>query len=135
MIMAILALLVCQLLGEVIVRTLGLPLPGPVLGTLFLLVALALLREVPEALQRVASVVLAHLSLLFVPAGVGIMLHGARLQAEWLPLFTALFISTVLTIAVTGWVFFAVMRRMGLYTPETAGPSGDKSTPDQSSGA
>lgn len=131
MIIAILALLVCQLLGEVIVRTLGLPLPGPVLGTLFLLVALALLREVPEALQRVASVVLAHLSLLFVPAGVGIMLHSARLQAEWLPLFTALFVSTVLTIAVTGWVFFAVMRRMGLYIPESPASPGDTPASDK----
>lgn len=118
MVHAILALLTCQLLGEVIVRATGVPIPGPVLGTLFMLAALAALREVPDALNTVAGAVLSHLSLLFVPAGVGVMLHVARIRTEWLPLLTALLISTVVTIAVTALVFFWVMRRMGLYEPE-----------------
>jgi holin-like protein len=118
MVHAILALLVCQLLGEVIVRAAGIPIPGPVLGTLFLLLALAALREVPEALNTVAGTVLSHLSLLFVPAGVGVMLHVARIRAEWLPLLAALLVSTVLTIAVTALVFSWLTRRMGLNEPE-----------------
>ena len=118
MVHAILALLVCQLLGEVIVRASGVPIPGPVLGTFFMLGALAALREVPEALNAVAGVLLSHLSLLFVPAGVGVMLHVARIRTEWLPLLAALFVSTALTIAVTALVFFWVMRRMGLHEPE-----------------
>jgi len=114
MVHAILALLMCQLAGEVVVRALGLPVPGPVLGTVFLLLALAALREVPEALGNVAAVVLAHLSLLFVPAGVGIMLHLARIRAEWLPLLSALLISTILTITVTALVFVWLARRLRL---------------------
>jgi holin-like protein len=118
MVHAILALLVCQLLGEVIVRAAGIPIPGPVVGTLLLLLALAALREVPEQMNTVASAVLSHLSLLFVPAGVGIMLHVARIRAEWVPLLAALLVSTLLTMAVTAWVFFWVMRRMGLQDSE-----------------
>lgn len=101
-------------------RASGLPVPGPVLGTVFLLIALAALREVPEALSNVAAVVLANLSLLFVPAGVGIMLHVARIREEWLPLLTALLISTTLTIAVTALVFVWLMRRLGLNDGESS---------------
>ncbi len=119
MVHAILALLVCQLLGEVIVRATGIPIPGPVLGTFFMLVALAALREVPEPLNAVAGVLLSHLSLLFVPAGVGVILHVARIRAEWLPLLVALLVSTAVTIVVTALVFFWVLRRMGLQESES----------------
>lgn len=118
MVHAILALLVCQLLGEIIVRAAGVPIPGPVLGTVLMLGALAALREVPEELNAVAGVLLSHLSLLFVPAGVGVMLHVARIKAEWLPLLAGLFLSTALTIAITALVFFLVMRKMGLQEAE-----------------
>ncbi len=120
MIHAILALLVCQLLGEILVRSTGIPIPGPVLGTFFMLGALAAVREVPEALNSVAGTLLSHLSLLFVPAGVGVMLHIARIRAEWLPLLLALLVSTTLTIAVTALVFAWVVRRMGLQESEPA---------------
>lgn len=118
MVHAILALLICQLLGEVIVRAAGIPIPGPVLGTFFMLVTLAALREVPDELNAVAGVLLSHLSLLFVPAGVGVMLHIARIKAEWLPLLVGLVVSTALTITFTGLVFFWVMRKMGLLDAE-----------------
>jgi len=118
MVHAILALLVCQLLGEVIVRAAGIPIPGPVVGTVLMLAALAALREVPGELNSVAGVLLSHLSLLFVPAGVGVMLHVARIRAEWLPLLAGLLVSTALTIAVTALAFFWVMRKMGLEEAE-----------------
>ncbi len=75
-------ILTCQLIGEVIVRGLHLPLPGPVIGLLFLFVALvlrdrlAVLARGPlrkGAVEGTAKGMLAHLSLLFVPAGVGIV--------------------------------------------------------------
>ncbi len=119
MVHAILAVLVCQLLGEVVVRATGIPVPGPVLGTFFMLSALAALREVPGPLNAVAGGLLSHLSLLFVPAGVGVILHVARIRAEWLPLLVALLVSTAVTIVVTALVFFWVLRRMGLQEPES----------------
>ena len=81
-------------------------------------VGLRALREVPGELSSVAVVLLSHLSLLFVPAGVGVMLHVARIRAEWLPLLAGLLVSTALTIAVTALVFFWVMRKMGLQEAE-----------------
>lgn len=97
-------LLVCQLAGEVIARLAKLPVPGPVIGMLLLFVALVIKGGIPEGLEKVGTTLLSHLSLLFIPAGVGIMVHLKLLAGEWLPITAALVISTALTIAVTGLV-------------------------------
>ncbi|MCB2029309.1 MAG: CidA/LrgA family protein, partial [Rhodoferax sp.] len=67
-------LLLCQTAGELLARLLQLPLPGPVLGMLLLLVALRW-PQVRTPVGAVADALLAHLSLLFVPVGVGVMTH------------------------------------------------------------
>jgi holin-like protein len=103
-------LLVYQLIGEVTVRTADLPLPGPVVGMILLFATLAVKGGVPEDLRNTAGGVLQHLSLLFVPAGTGVMVHYARVRAEWLPIAVALIVSTVLTVAVTALVMQALMR-------------------------
>ena len=105
MISALTALLGFQLAGELIVRLSGMPVPGPVLGMVFLVVFFALRGSVPDNLKQVASVVLQHLSLLFVPAGVGLILHAARIEAEWFAIGAALIGSTLLTLIVTVLVF------------------------------
>lgn len=99
----------CQLVGETIVRGVGLLLPGPVIGMAILFAFLVIRRwvkteEIPGDLARVADALLANLSLLFVPAGVGIMVHLGLLKTDLLPLGTALIVSTVLTIAVTAFL-------------------------------
>ena len=105
-------LLVFQAVGEVLAFLLHLPVPGPVLG-MALLVAWLRLRPAAYAQLRATSVgLLRHLSLLFVPAGVGVMLHATRLADEWLPITVALVASTALTIVVTALVTEAVRRRM-----------------------
>lgn len=95
-------LLACQLAGEVITRLLGLPVPGPVLGMVILFVALAIRGHVPDDVGAVSGGLLQNLSLLFVPAGVGVMLHAGVLADNWLVLSVALVASAVVTIAVTG---------------------------------
>jgi holin-like protein len=97
-------LLVCQLAGEVIARLTKIPIPGPVVGMLLLFAALVIRGGIPAELEKVATNLLSHLSLLFVPAGVGIMVHLRLIAAEWLPITAALVVSTALTIAVTGVV-------------------------------
>jgi holin-like protein len=101
MIRALTTLLVFQLLGESISFGLGIPIPGPVFG-MVLLVAYLLSRpgEVEE-LKGTAQELLRHLSLLFVPAGVGIMLYADRVRDEWLPIVVAILTSTALTLVVT----------------------------------
>lgn len=116
MVNALLALLACQLAGEALVRLTDVPVPGPVLGLVLLLGALSLLKPVlggvPKPLEKVSGTLLSHLSLLFVPAGVGVMVHAQRIQADWLPITVALVASTVLTIAVSAVVFKLVDRAL-----------------------
>lgn len=107
---ALTLLLVYQLAGEVIVQLSGLPVPGPVIGMLLLFLTLLARRGAPEKLRGTSQALLSHLSLLFVPAGVGVMLHFERLGAEWLALAVALVASTVVTIAVTALVMRALQR-------------------------
>lgn len=97
-------LLVFQLLGEALAQVLALPVPGPVVGMVLLMAALELRLPETEGLVAVSSGLLGHLSLLFVPAGVGIILHASTLAEEWPAVLTALAVSTVASIAVTGWI-------------------------------
>jgi holin-like protein len=110
MIEAGILLLLCQLAGESLVRALDVPIPGPVLGAIIMLGFLAIRRDVPDNLGRTSHDLLANFSLLFVPAGAGIILHAARLEAEAVALITALVASTALTIAVAALVFVGVDR-------------------------
>ena len=104
MLPALATLLVFQTVGEVLSYALELPIPGPVLG-MALLVAFLLLNEpTVERLRPTSLELLKHLSLLFVPAGVGVMLHAKRLASEWLPIVVALIVSTALAIVVTALV-------------------------------
>lgn len=102
-------LLVYQLVGEVLVVTLALPVPGPVVGMALLFASLAMRGAVSANLNDTANGLLRHLSLLFVPAGVGVMAHLHRLAIEWLPIAASLVLSTLLTIAVTALVMRALL--------------------------
>jgi putative effector of murein hydrolase LrgA (UPF0299 family) len=111
-------LLGCQLAGEAVARLIALPVPGPVLGMalLFGLLALrgAMTLTAPTvehtALGKLAVGLLANLSLLFVPAGTGVIQQGPVLLHNGIGLLVALVISTALALAVTGGVFSLVAR-------------------------
>jgi holin-like protein len=107
---ALTTLLVYQLIGEVIVQMLALPVPGPVIGMLLLFVTLCLRKRIAGPLRDTANGILQHLSLLFVPAGVGVMVHFSRVSGEWLPIIAAVIISTALAIAVSALTMQALMR-------------------------
>ncbi|MGE0098243.1 MAG: CidA/LrgA family protein [Hydrogenophaga sp.] len=110
MIPALATLLACQLLGEVAVRLTGAPVPGPVVGLAVLLVGLALRPAWIAAIKPTTQGLLQHLSLLFVPAGVGVMQHLQRLGNEALAIGVALVLSTIVGLAVSAWVMIALMR-------------------------
>jgi holin-like protein len=111
MIRGLAILLVFQLVGETLAYTLSLPVPGPVVGMVLLMVALELRLPQRDGLRAASGGLLANLSLLFVPAGVGIVQHLPRLAAEWLPLAVSLVVSTLATLAVTGLVAARLLRR------------------------
>ena len=110
MIESFVLLLACELAGEVVVRLTGLPVPGPVLGMAFLFAGLVASGRVPAPLQTTVEGLFQHLSLLFVPAGVGVMLYLSVIQREWLPITAAVIGSTVLTLIVTALVMQLFFR-------------------------
>ncbi len=105
-------ILVCQLIGEVINVTSGIPIPGPVIGMMILFIGLIVKRGLPKDLENTAGGLLKHLALLFVPAGVGVMLHVPRLADEWWPVLLALLPGTLITIAVSA----LIVQRLGRAT-------------------
>ena len=107
---ALTILLVFQLIGEVIVQLTRLPVPGPVIGLMLLFLSLCMRGRLATPLRDTANGILQHLSLLFVPAGVGVMVHFARVSGEWVPIIIALLASTALAIAVAALVMRALMR-------------------------
>ncbi|MAM63737.1 CidA/LrgA family protein [Maritimibacter sp. UBA3975] len=110
MIRAIAILLGFQLAGEVTARALGLSLPGPVLGFAALFVAFLVWPPLHAMLAETARGLLAHLSLLFVPAGVGVVGHISSLGAQSAAVLAAIIASTALAIAVGAGTFVLVDR-------------------------
>lgn len=102
-------LLICQCLGEAIAFLLHLPIPGPVIGMLILFCALVARPALLAKIQAGGDALLQHLSLLFVPAGVGIFASAASLQGQWLAILVAVVTSTLVTLAVTALVMQALL--------------------------
>jgi putative effector of murein hydrolase LrgA (UPF0299 family) len=110
MIAAFAGIFLCQLAGEFIVRAFALPLPGPVLGMFLLLAALIIrggkgAKAIPTQLAAAADGLLGHLSLLFVPASVGLMRYFGVLEANAVTLILAIAVSTALAQAATALTF------------------------------
>jgi len=103
-------LLVFQCLGEGITFALKLPIPGPVVGMLLLFFALVAYPPLLDRIEATGSELLRHLSLLFVPAGVGIVATAGQVRGHWLTVILAVAVSTLLTLAVTAAVTRAVMN-------------------------
>ncbi len=114
MLNAITLLIGCQFLGEIVARGLALPLPGPVVGLLLLFAGLTVSyrrgRDVPTALRTTAQGLLGHLSLLFVPAGVGVITQLDVLSANIVPVMASILLSTLAGLLVTGWVMQRLAR-------------------------
>ena len=111
MIAPVALLLVCQLLGEIINRATGLPLPGAIIGLFLLLLWLTLRPRERPALTAVSSWLIAHLSVMFIPAAVGLIQQGAILRRYGAVMGLAAAVSTILTLLVTVGVFRWVARR------------------------
>ena len=113
-------LLLLQSIGEAIARLTHLPLPGPVVGLLLLAFALNL-EFIRTPVAAAADLLLAHLSLLFVPVGVGVMTHLGLIGEYGLRMLAVIAVSTWIGLAVTALVLNRFLR--GGDDPSTAGGS------------
>jgi len=106
-------LLALQFAGEAISRGLALPIPGNVLGMGLLLLALWMKIVRVEWVEDAAELLLSHLALFFVPAGVGVMVYFDLIGRQWLPIVVATVVSTFVVMAVTGLVASRLDRKGG----------------------
>jgi len=97
-------LLVYQLVGEVAVLLLSVPVPGPVVGMALLFLTLLFRGRLSRSLDTTSAGLMSHLSLLFIPAAVGIVVHFDRISSEWLPITVALVLSTVVSMVATAGI-------------------------------
>lgn len=104
-------LLVFQLIGEAVSRALGLPVPGPVIGLALLFAALRLNPGRKGLVTAAAEALHSHFSLLFVPAGVGVMLYVPLLAREWVAIVLSVVVSTLVGLVVTAWVANVLIQR------------------------
>jgi holin-like protein len=111
MLFALATLLVFQCLGEGVSYLFGLPVPGPVIGMLLLLAFLVARPKAAEMVEPTALELLRHLSLLFVPAGVGIMVSASAVSGDLFAVVVSIAVSTTLAIAVTALVMRTLLRR------------------------
>lgn len=118
MLSSMMIILVCQLIGEFLTGFFSLPVPGPVMGMLLLIAVLAFrerfgtISSSPDhyALEKAGYSLLGLLPLLFVPITVGIMNKGPVLREYGVAIITAIAVSTLLTLAVSAWVFLLIAR-------------------------
>ena len=117
-------LLLYQVAGEAGARLFGLALPGPVIGLMLLWPSLAI-GWVRQHVSEVAGFLLSNLSLLFIPVGVGVILHLELLSTIWWQVTLALVLSTLLGLMTTVWLLRWLIRPNA---DEASGPDGTAGT-------
>ena len=106
-------LLLLQACGEALTHAFGLPFPGPVMGMGLLLLALQV-ETLRGPVQAAAEILLAHLSLLFVPVGVGVIAHLDLLSTYGIKLLAVIVLSTWIGLAATAITLRALLQLAGL---------------------
>ncbi len=113
MIIHLATLLAFQLLGEITSRGLSLPLPGPVIGMAALFLTCVMWPKLAQTIAPTTTALLAHLSLLFVPAGVGVVGHLDKLGDDGPALGLAIVGSTIIAITVGAFTFSGLQKLFG----------------------
>lgn len=117
-------ILLFQLIGEVIQKFFSLVIPGPVIGLIFLLFTLIYLRRVKmkkilnvkKDVMSTATAITSYLSLLFVPIGVGVVMHLSYLEKNYIEVLGVIFFSTIFTIGFTA----LLMEKINIYLKKNA---------------
>ncbi|ANU09132.1 Murein hydrolase regulator, LrgA family protein [Planococcus antarcticus DSM 14505] len=92
------------LLGEELQTFFNIPLPGSIIGFLLLFAALMLKIYPLKWIDSGAHLLLAFLSLYFIPATVGVVEYRELFSGKGILLIPIVMASTFLTMAASGWV-------------------------------
>jgi len=120
MLRAIFIIFFFQLIGEAVKKLFEINIPGPVIGLTLLLLTLIYLRrfkkgkvkDLKDDVTNIGNYILSYLSLLFVPIGVGVVMHLAFLEKNLINVIFVIFLSTVLTIGFTAYVMEKLNKRL-----------------------
>ena len=104
-------LLLFQALGECGNRLLALPLPGPVLGMMLLLITLCLLRTVPDDLDKSSQIVVGNMAMLLVPAATGFAYYLVKIQHQIIPIAVAASLGTFIAIIFTALLMNSMVKK------------------------
>jgi len=122
MLRAIFIIFFFQLVGEAVKKLFEINIPGPVIGLTLLLLTLIILRrfkkgkikDLKDDVTNTGNYILSYLSLLFVPIGVGVVMHLAFLEKNLINVIFIIFLSTVLTIGFTAYVMEKLNKRLNV---------------------
>jgi len=117
MLNSIFIILLFQLIGEFIQKFFELSIPGPVIGLIFLLSVMLIIKKINKQdtgfetkLVNSAENLLTYLPLLFIPVGVGVVMHLSLLEENLVSVILIIIIGTLLTLALTGFVFERLLK-------------------------
>jgi holin-like protein len=117
MLNSIFIILLFQLIGEFIQKFFELSIPGPVIGLIFLLSVMLIIKKINKQdtgfetkLVNSAENLLTYLPLLFIPVGVGVVMHLSLLEENLVSVILIIIIGTLLTLALTGFVFEKLLK-------------------------
>ncbi len=110
MLSGIVTLLSFTVAGNVISESLHLPIPGAVIGLILLMLYLQLRDEVPAPVEKVSQFCIRYLSVLFIPASVGIFFMTDLLAAQWLPISLALLVATPVSLVLTALIMQGLLK-------------------------
>ena len=117
MLNSIFIILLFQLIGEFIQKFFELSIPGPVIGLILLLNVMLIIKKINKQdtgfetkLVNSAENLLTYLPLLFIPVGVGVVMHLSLLEENLVPVILVIIIGTLLTLALTGFVFEKLLK-------------------------
>ena len=102
-----------SLTGEVLSAVLPLPIPASIYGIVILFALLESRVLHVDDIRETSSFLIAIISMLFIPAGVGLMTSFSLLSENLIAYIVITAVSTVVVMAVSGRAAQAVIRREG----------------------
>ena len=120
MLKSVFIILLYQLIGELFQKFFGLSIPGPVIGLVLLLLTLLLIQKrqrvvpIKEDLFNSAEILLNYLPLLFIPVGVGVVMHLSLLEDNLASVVFVIILGTLSTHALTGYIMEKILRKKTL---------------------
>ena len=120
MLKSVCIILLYQLIGELFQKFFGLSIPGPVIGLVLLLLTLLLIQKrqrvvtIKENLFNSAEILLNYLPLLFIPVGVGVVMHLSLLEDNLASVVFVIILGTLSTLALTGYIMEKILRKKTL---------------------